>query len=141
MTPEVNYAAVGSGVTLENLDTFPSDAYLTSDDNVQTDPSWLVSTYGKPNGSGYSAAPATIIVVDKGDIIDVFYFYFYSYNQGLTYVYVFFMPLSTKFIAFNFELKFAWFRPNFPEEIAKLSTTINLYFDRHFAFVFKHDYV
>ncbi|KAH8819148.1 hypothetical protein F5884DRAFT_4217 [Xylogone sp. PMI_703] len=82
--PEVNFSAIASSVTLENLNTFPSDAYLTSNDNVETAPAWLVSTYGKPDGTGYSAAPATIIVADKTDYVDVFYFYFYSYNQGLT---------------------------------------------------------
>ncbi|RAL66009.1 hypothetical protein DID88_005670 [Monilinia fructigena] len=40
---------------------------------------------GKPNQSGYSPAPATLIIVDKGHgIVDAFWFYFYSYNLGTT---------------------------------------------------------
>jgi hypothetical protein len=90
VTPEVNFAAVGPNQTLETLDGLASDVYLTSDDNPLSNPAWLVSTYGKPTSTGYSAAPATIIVVDKSTYlspsVDVFYFYFYSYNQGLEYV-------------------------------------------------------
>ncbi|KAL1902215.1 Vacuolar protein sorting-associated protein 62 [Ceratocystis pirilliformis] len=40
---------------------------------------------GKPNSNGYSSAPATLIVVDKGSgIVDAFWFFFYSYNLGQT---------------------------------------------------------
>ncbi|KAK6607731.1 vacuolar protein sorting-associated protein [Botrytis cinerea] len=40
---------------------------------------------GKPDPSGYSPAPATLIIVDKGHgIVDAFWFYFYSYNLGTT---------------------------------------------------------
>ncbi|KAF7908434.1 uncharacterized protein EAF01_004189 [Botrytis porri] len=40
---------------------------------------------GKPDQSGYSPAPATLIIVDKGHgIVDAFWFYFYSYNLGTT---------------------------------------------------------
>lgn len=39
----------------------------------------------KPNEEGYSRAPATLILVDKGsDVIDAFWFFFYSYNLGQT---------------------------------------------------------
>ncbi|KAK4221511.1 hypothetical protein QBC38DRAFT_125679 [Podospora fimiseda] len=39
----------------------------------------------KPNASGYSKAPAILILVDKGaGIIDAFWFFFYSYNLGQT---------------------------------------------------------
>jgi hypothetical protein len=39
----------------------------------------------KPDASGYSPAPAILILVDKGHgIIDAFWFYFYSYNLGTT---------------------------------------------------------
>ena len=81
---QVNYAAVQSTVTLETLDELASDVYLTSKDNVENNPAWLVGV--KPSSSGYTSAPATIIVADKTDHVDVFYFYFYSYNKGLTYV-------------------------------------------------------
>lgn len=39
----------------------------------------------KPNASGYSAAPAVLVMVDKGSgILDAFWFFFYSYNLGQT---------------------------------------------------------
>lgn len=39
----------------------------------------------KPDPSGYSAAPATLVLVDKGEgILDAFWFFFYSYNLGQT---------------------------------------------------------
>ncbi|RDW87309.1 hypothetical protein BP5796_03003 [Coleophoma crateriformis] len=83
VTPKVNYAPVASNVTLENLNTFSTDTYLTSDDNVADSPDWLLSAYGMPDSAGYSTAPATIIVAPKNDcVVDVFYFYFYSYNRG-----------------------------------------------------------
>jgi len=83
VTPEVNFTAVESSVTLETLDELPSDVYLTSDDDPLTAPAWLTSVANIPDSTGYTPAPATIIVADKGAWVDVFYFYFYSYNQGL----------------------------------------------------------
>ncbi|PSR75945.1 hypothetical protein BD289DRAFT_470121 [Coniella lustricola] len=39
----------------------------------------------KPDASGYSAAPAILVLVDKGSgILDAFWFFFYSYNLGQT---------------------------------------------------------
>lgn len=39
----------------------------------------------KPDGSGYSRAPAVLVLVDKGSgILDAFWFFFYSYNLGQT---------------------------------------------------------
>ncbi|KAJ4396630.1 Vacuolar protein sorting-associated protein 62 [Gnomoniopsis smithogilvyi] len=39
----------------------------------------------KPDASGYSKAPAVLVLVDKGSgILDVFWFFFYSYNLGQT---------------------------------------------------------
>lgn len=39
----------------------------------------------KPDRSGYSKAPAVLILVDKGaGILDAFWFFFYSYNLGQT---------------------------------------------------------
>lgn len=39
----------------------------------------------KPDPSGYSKAPAVLILVDKGaGILDAFWFFFYSYNLGQT---------------------------------------------------------
>jgi hypothetical protein len=39
----------------------------------------------KPGPSGYSKAPAVLVLVDKGaGIVDAFWFFFYSYNLGQT---------------------------------------------------------
>jgi hypothetical protein len=82
MSVEYNFKNVSTSVSLKTVNTFNSSTYLTSYDNVETNPAWLTSTYGKPNAKGYSAAPATIIAVEKNGFVDVFYFYFYSYNHG-----------------------------------------------------------
>ncbi|KAH8645823.1 hypothetical protein BX600DRAFT_390956 [Xylariales sp. PMI_506] len=83
--PEVNYvslAAAGS-VTVDNVNQYNSSVYLTADDTPSTNPAWILSDYGKPDSSGYSGAPGTIIAVEKNSTTtDVFYFYFYSYNYG-----------------------------------------------------------
>ncbi|KAI2623760.1 hypothetical protein GGS21DRAFT_541340 [Xylaria nigripes] len=45
----------------------------------------LRSMQNKPNEKGYSRAPATLILVDKGsDVVDAFWFFFYAYNLGQT---------------------------------------------------------
>ncbi|KAI0143082.1 vacuolar sorting-associated protein [Xylariaceae sp. FL1272] len=42
-------------------------------------------TNHKPDEEGYSRAPATLIMVDKGSgIMDAFWFFFYAYNLGQT---------------------------------------------------------
>ncbi|KAI2606117.1 uncharacterized protein GGS25DRAFT_374338 [Hypoxylon fragiforme] len=39
----------------------------------------------KPDESGYSRAPVTLVLVDKGSgIVDAFWFFFYAYNLGQT---------------------------------------------------------
>lgn len=39
----------------------------------------------KPDESGYSRAPATLVMVDKGSgVVDAFWFFFYAYNLGQT---------------------------------------------------------
>lgn len=39
----------------------------------------------KPDSSGYSKAPAVLVLVDKGSgVLDAFWFFFYSYNLGQT---------------------------------------------------------
>ncbi|KAI1826098.1 hypothetical protein F4861DRAFT_133986 [Xylaria intraflava] len=43
------------------------------------------SVQNKPNEEGYSQAPATLILVDKGSgVVDAFWFFFYAYNLGQT---------------------------------------------------------
>jgi hypothetical protein len=85
--PSINGTAAASGVALANLSSYPANTFLTSKtdvDNTNTpQQDWIVSAYGKPDSTGLSAAPATIIAVNKpGGIVDVFYFAFYSYNFG-----------------------------------------------------------
>jgi hypothetical protein len=83
--PEANFVATGAPgtVNVNNLNTYNSSIYLTSNDNPDNKPAWILSTYGKPDSNGYSAAPGTIIAVQKNETwVDVFYFYFYSYNYG-----------------------------------------------------------
>lgn len=88
--PEVNFTANGANgsVTLDTLNNLSSDVYLTASDGPILDPldgtpAWLSSDYGTPNSDGLSAAPGTIIAVEKNSTTtDVFYFHFYSYNYG-----------------------------------------------------------
>lgn len=87
VAPAVNHVPVSSIVRLQTLSTYGGDVYLTSNGNVEDQPDWLHSAYGRPDRCGYSSAPATIIVVEKNDgIVDVFYLLFYSYNHGTTSV-------------------------------------------------------
>lgn len=81
--PEINFKSVGGPPTLQSLSSLASNVYLTAvDDVVAHHSSFFTSTVGKPV-DGVSAAPATIIVVEKsGGITDAFYFYFYSFNYG-----------------------------------------------------------
>ncbi|KAI5835592.1 hypothetical protein K523DRAFT_318928 [Schizophyllum commune Tattone D] len=81
-TPEVNYTAIADATTLADLNSLTTDAYLTSNDDVETNPSWLTSIDNKPDADGLSKAPATIIAVQKDGFVDVFYFYFYSFDFG-----------------------------------------------------------
>jgi hypothetical protein len=88
--PEVDYVASGTNgsVTLDTLDTYASDVYLTASDGpildpVSDSPAWLLSEYGIPDSDGLSSAPGLIIAAEKNSTTtDVFYFYFYSYNYG-----------------------------------------------------------
>ncbi|KAK9453586.1 hypothetical protein V1511DRAFT_512472 [Dipodascopsis uninucleata] len=74
---------LATSVTVNDVSQYNSDVYLTSTSNVNSNPGWLYSSYGIPDSSGYSKAPATIIAVPKdNDIVDIFYFYFYSFNRG-----------------------------------------------------------
>ncbi|KUI60579.1 Putative vacuolar protein sorting-associated protein TDA6 [Cytospora mali] len=59
---------------------------LLSGDSPQKPLPQPPSTPGhKPNASGYSVAPAILVLVNKGSgILDAFWFFFYSYNLGQT---------------------------------------------------------
>lgn len=57
----------------------------TKDDRQQPFPPPPDTPGHKPDASGYSRAPAVLILVDKGSgILDAFWFFFYSYNLGQT---------------------------------------------------------
>lgn len=83
--PQVNYTTLGAraSVALSTLNTYNSSVYLTAADTPSNNPAWITSGYGKPDSNGVSAAPGTIIAVQKNaTTVDVFYFHFYSYNYG-----------------------------------------------------------
>ena len=83
MVPEVDFDSVAPSVTLQNVSSLASDVFLTSKDDVTKQPAWITNVAGKPDANGLSAAPATIVLVNKpGDILDAFFFYFYSYDHG-----------------------------------------------------------
>lgn len=65
LIPEVNFAAVGGPPALKTLGTLANNVYLTAVDDVLAHSSaFFTSIVGKP-ASNFSAAPATIIVVEK----------------------------------------------------------------------------
>jgi len=88
VTPEVSFTPIASSAVISSLSAFPTNAYLTSNDQITNNPTidWITDTENIPNGDGLSTAPATIIAVNKTiegeDVVDVFYFYFYDYNHG-----------------------------------------------------------
>jgi len=85
-TPRVEFNEVSGPskpLTTSNLDQMGSDVWLTSNDDVTKDPTWIKGT--KPNAQGKTegATTAAIIVNDKGNgNVDAFYMYFYAYNYG-----------------------------------------------------------
>ncbi|CAI4833082.1 CPA_1a_G0057320.mRNA.1.CDS.1 [Saccharomyces cerevisiae] len=60
-----------------------SEVFLTSLDDFDKDPKWLLGHLPE-YGTGYnSKAPAILIVVDKGNgWVDAFWFFFYPFNHG-----------------------------------------------------------
>ena len=74
-------------MTLSNLDQLNtpngSQVYLTSNEDVTTNPAWLNGV--KPDSAGKSgdAVSCAIITNDRGNgELDAFYMYFYAYNWG-----------------------------------------------------------
>lgn len=113
ITPKLNFTPVQAGwqhPRLNNLSAlnrweYGRHVFLTSNDNVESDPEWLMGEKNIPvaplppsrpsaahlpsEGStekvqgGRSEAPAVLIVVNKGHgIVDAFWFFFYSFNLG-----------------------------------------------------------
>ena len=57
--------------------------YLTSIDNIVTNPAWLNGVKPDSTGKTDGAVSVTIIVNDRGNgEVDAFYMYFYAYNWG-----------------------------------------------------------
>lgn len=84
--PEIGMSAIASSVTFSTIGSLSNDTYLTSKDDVEDVPSWLFGV--KPDSSGSTSAPATIVAVQKpGGIVDAFYFYFYSYDHATVCAY------------------------------------------------------
>ena len=116
VTPELNYTPIQGRLQYSNLTNLDRlnlfehgrHVYLTSNDNVEDRPEWLVGEKNIPddfdydggddeddakietaaklrkrNGGGRSNAPAVLVTVEKGKgIVDAFWFFFYSYNLG-----------------------------------------------------------
>ncbi|KAF1848696.1 uncharacterized protein K460DRAFT_278395 [Cucurbitaria berberidis CBS 394.84] len=91
--PEVDFKPVSipsPPLSLDNLDQLNSiganggsDVYLTSNDDITTDPKWLKGVETDANGGTGEEKTGVIVVVDKGDgIVDAFYFYFFAFNWG-----------------------------------------------------------
>ncbi|KAL9100285.1 MAG: hypothetical protein Q9163_004317 [Psora crenata] len=88
--PKINFVVVDGApkpLTLDNLDQLNANngekVYLTSVDDVTTNPAWLKGV--KPDGSGKTdgATPCAIIVNDHGNgSVDAFYMYFFAFNNG-----------------------------------------------------------
>jgi Vacuolar protein sorting-associated protein 62 len=111
-TPELNYTPVRTSLQhprLENLNDlnrwdYGRHMFLTSNDNVEDHPEWLLGEKNIPTAppsnpkshrdypsraaiqgieGGRSDAPAVLVVVNKGHgIVDAFWFFFYSFNLG-----------------------------------------------------------
>lgn len=73
-------------VDLDNLSLLNINGdgvYLTSADNVTTNPEWFLGETPDAKGALHNSTACAVVVVDKTETeADVFYFYFYSYNQG-----------------------------------------------------------
>jgi hypothetical protein len=67
-------ASAPSPLTLDNIDDAPinrDDVFLTSNDDPAARPQadWITSEYGKPDATGYSAAPAYCLLVNKRGLV------------------------------------------------------------------------
>ncbi|KNC96105.1 uncharacterized protein SPPG_08494 [Spizellomyces punctatus DAOM BR117] len=82
LDPTNNLIPGPTPITLANLPQYPSKTFLTAQDNVETDPTWLTNPTAKPTNL-VSTAPSTLITVSKPNgITDAFWFLFYPFNHG-----------------------------------------------------------
>lgn len=90
--PRTNFVAVQgapSPLTLDNLASLNSlggpNIFLTSVDDVTTNPAWLNGVKPDSAGKTNGAISAAVIVNDRGSgNVDVFYMYFFAFNRGNT---------------------------------------------------------
>ncbi|KAL8935433.1 MAG: hypothetical protein Q9216_005425 [Gyalolechia sp. 2 TL-2023] len=90
--PEVDFNVVDGApnpLTLENLSSLNAlggrSIYLTSVDDITTNPPWLDGVKPDGNGKTNGATSCVVVVNDRGSgYVDAFYFYFYAFNEGNT---------------------------------------------------------
>jgi hypothetical protein len=86
--PETNFTIVANApnpLTLNNLNELGGNVYLTSIEDVTTNPSWLDGVKPDSSGKTEGASSCAIIVNDHGSgLVDAFYMYFYPFNLGNT---------------------------------------------------------
>ncbi|CCD55659.1 hypothetical protein ACHAPC_005269 [Botrytis cinerea] len=72
--------------TIDKLNNWGLDVYLTSTVDITTSPSYLTGVVpSSTTGRTQDAISCSVILTDHGDgLVDVFYMYFYAYNQGNT---------------------------------------------------------
>jgi hypothetical protein len=57
--------------------------YLTSNEDISKNPTWLNGVKPDADGKTGDAKSCAVIVVDKGNgFVDAFYMYFYAFNWG-----------------------------------------------------------
>jgi hypothetical protein len=91
--PTLNFTAItnaASPLTLDNLNSLNDlggvNVYLTSKDNVEENPGWILGVKPDSTGKTDGAVSCAIIVNDHGGgLVDAFYMYFYAFNYGGTY--------------------------------------------------------
>lgn len=96
--PDLNFTAITDGpkpLTLDNLNDLNNvngandgaNVYLTSNENVATNPAYLNGVLPDSKGSTSPAVSCAVIVVDRGsNSVDAFFMYFYAFNYGGSYV-------------------------------------------------------
>jgi hypothetical protein len=82
--PTANFTISRDGrATLNNLNRWGPEYYLTSAVDVTRNPRWLKGRIPDQNGKTIGTI-AVVIVNGKGNgVVDAFYFYFYAFNYGI----------------------------------------------------------
>lgn len=82
-----NGSVIAENVSIDTLGDLPNsdDVYLTLLTDFDADPDWITGKHNHPSliDGLIKEAPATLVVVDKGNgWVDAFWFYFYLFNLG-----------------------------------------------------------